>query len=143
VDTSVLVDLDLRGGRCVVQELLRSGIPVRAALWNRDPDTGTWRFLLGLDGAADAPLEAYGRVLPLIRELAKRGAIGDTFADVEIVDGDSQLVRDLVAALGIVDSPGIRLRKALHGRSYLDEAIVYRAASGDLSCAPAPAGRGR
>ncbi len=123
MDQTALVDIQIGHGRRLIDRLVEQGIPITAASWVKESESGYWFLYLATplvteDGATRA---AYIRVTALIREMQKDGAAVDPL-DVKLIspkDPVANAVRHC-AAKTPTWFRGTRL-----GPVAVDEAYVY------------------
>src|SRR5438552_3683969 len=93
-----LVELQIQGGQRLVNRLARESVPLTAAFWALEAESGEWYLYLAtpLVTEADSTELAYRRVLPIIREMQKEG-IGIESVNVKAIGPHDPIARDVLA----------------------------------------------
>jgi hypothetical protein len=129
MDKTPLVGPDLVAGRRIIEGLERRGIPVDAAAWLQDDDSGIWRFVISSSRAEnDDPRHLYREIRAILRTLPSSGLELD---DILVTGPTDNLVKDL-ARLIRTGSELVMLRLhdlELGGRLYRSSRI-YRVQGG-------------
>lgn len=95
MDQTTLVDGLKIDGQQVLDRLIEDGIPIAAAGWLRTSDDGEWFLYIATplvpeDGGT---IDAYSRVLPLIRGLSQRIELSPF--DVKLIDMQDPIAQGL------------------------------------------------
>jgi hypothetical protein len=95
---AVLVEMQIKEGQRLLDRLAQAGVPVTAAAWVKESESGDWYLYLvtPLVSEGGAKKAAYHRVNEVIREMEKEGFGMDPFAK-KVVGPHDPIARDLVA----------------------------------------------
>jgi hypothetical protein len=124
---ATLVDLQIHEGQRLIERLVREGIPVTAAAWVKEAESGDWYLYLAtpLVGDDGATLPAYRRVNPIIRELEKEG-FGMDFFDKKVIGAHDPMAQDMVVhRRGRPGGPPTPFRGSRLGDVEVEEAYIY------------------
>jgi hypothetical protein len=124
---ATLVGMQITEGQRLIERLPREGIPVTAAAWVKENDSGDWYLyiatpLVGEDGATRS---AYGPVNTVLRKMQDEG-FGLDFFDKKLLGPQDPVTRDIVAhRRGRPGGPPTPFRGAQLGDLAVDEAYIY------------------
>jgi hypothetical protein len=128
VDQVALVDEQIKAGQKLVERLNGEGIPVAAAAWIKEAESGQWYFYLvtSLVGEDGAKKPAYRRVTPAIRQLQSEGVWLDPF-EVKVIGPTDPVAQAILDVQRVY--PGGRLATRYGGASLgglsIDGAYLY------------------
>ncbi len=124
---ATLVDGQLKEGQRLIDRLAREGVPVTAAAWVKESESGDWYLYLAtpLVGEGGGKRAAYHRVNEVIRAMQQEGFGMDPFAK-KVVGPNDPLARDLVAYRdGRPGGPATPFRGSRLGDLAIEEAYIY------------------
>jgi hypothetical protein len=127
MDQIALVDKQIEAGQKVLEALFQEAVPVTAACWLKESESGRWFCylitpLVGEDGATRA---AYHRVFPVIRRLRDAGFWIDTM-EVKVI-GPTAPIAQAVAEFQRQHPGSLRGRHGGYSlaRLDIDDAYIY------------------
>ena len=122
---TALVDLDIEGGRKLIEALDADGFPVQSAFWYYDSEPEEWRLVISSpDVDKKGPLRAYGPIQRVLRQVQLDTFGVDNIAAVSTKDPLVSLLRSAIAT-----GPGISgirfTRNTINGRE-IEDVYIYR-----------------
>ena len=124
---TTLVELEIKEGQRLIDRLLQDGVPVTAAAWVKESESGDWNLYLVTplvsEGGRKRP--AYHRVSVVVHEMLKEGFGMDPFAK-KVIGPNDPLAKDLVAHReGRPGGPPTPFRGSRLGDLAVEEAYIY------------------
>ncbi len=105
MDSSALVEMQLRDGQKLLEALAQSGFEVALAFWAKASDDDKWYLYIASPAVAkEGVAKTYRRVQPVIRELQKEPFWVDPF-EVKAISPQSSIAEGAAKLRG--DYPGI------------------------------------
>lgn len=125
MDQVPLVDEKKDAGRKLVEQLTQAGFEVTAAFWLKTTEAGQWYLYLASPIVdSEGPLEAYGRVHAVTRQLSPPLWIGPF--EVRLIGARHAITKDVLNLLGRYRGPmTMNLDGAPLGRVSIDGAYLY------------------
>jgi hypothetical protein len=126
MDQVPLVNEQIDDGKRLIVRLVEEGIPVTAAFWVKESESGRWYLYIAtsLVKRGGAKLPAYGRILPLLGQMPQPFGI-DSF-QVKAVGPSSPIAE---AALALQErhpgNRGIHYEGPQLGGKYIEAAYIY------------------
>jgi hypothetical protein len=117
------LDLDLEEGRTLLDRLLADGLPIAAALWNRDPVAEEWRLLFASPRVDEiGPRRVYRQIQKWLGRLKlTHVALGN----VVVLTARDPLVMALRSIMRVPPGGVSHLRSNTVNGIYIDDAYVY------------------
>jgi hypothetical protein len=124
---ATLVEMQIKDGQRLIEQLVREGIAVPAACWAKESDSGDWYLylatpLVGEDGATRL---AYRRVNAVIREMQKEGFWVDPF-EIKVIGPHEAMATDMAAHRAVRSTKiPTRFGGGRLGEVAVEEALIY------------------
>lgn len=124
---ATLVEMQLREGQRLIDRLVQAEVPVPAAAWVKESESGDWYLYLATplvrEGGRKRP--AYHRVNTVIREMQKEGFGMDPF-EKKVIGPHDPIAKDMVAhRRGRPAGPPTSFRGSRLGELAVEEAYIY------------------
>jgi hypothetical protein len=124
---AALVDMQLKEGQRLIDRLARDGVPVTAAAWVKESESGDWYLYLvtPLVHEGGGKKAAYHLVNEVIRRMQEEGFGMDPFAK-KVIGPHDRVAEDLVAnRRGHPGGPPTPFRGSRLGELAIEEAYIY------------------
>jgi len=134
IDRTVLVGLDIEGGKRLLEALDENGLDIRAAFWYYFPEPEEWRLVFATPMVdKEGPIVTYSRIRVILQGLDPIPEIPMRY--ISAVSPNSNLVKNLRSFIQIhPDNKSEHyLRHTIANGSYIDNAILYRIETADQS----------
>ena len=126
VVTSTLTEEMISAGARLLEHLDKAGLSVQAAMWQRQPESETWRLMLALPGLKSrGPLQSYHRILEVQSTLPYDELTVDV-EDISVIDDQEPLIEALKKANRIHPISQSRQPRMVVSGIYLEESYIYR-----------------
>ena len=124
---ATLVELEIKEGQRLVDRLLQDGVPVTAAAWVKESESGDWNLYLVTplvsEGGRKRP--AYHRVNLVIREMQKEGFGMEPFPK-KVISPQDPIAKDILAhRRGRQGGPPTPFQGSRLGDLAVEEAYIY------------------
>ena len=124
---ATLVEMEIKEGQRLLDRLNREGVPVTAAAWVLEAESGDWYLYLvtPLVGAEGGKKSAYHRVNEVIRQMQQEGILTEP-PEKKVIGPHDPIAKDLLAHRS--SRPAripIRFQGARLGDLAVDEAYIY------------------
>jgi hypothetical protein len=124
---AALVEMQIKEGQTLLERLRHEGIPVTAAGWVKESESGDWYLYLAtpLVGEDGGTRSAYGRVNAVIRNMEEEGFRMDPF-DKKLIGPNDPIAKDMAAhRQARPGGPPTLFRGSRLGAQYVEEAYIY------------------
>jgi hypothetical protein len=124
MDTDLLVDDLIAGGRKLAAELVRDGLDVTAVGWLKPRDAGRWYLYIASKGVDEkGALSAYRAVHAALQRLP---GLGISSQDIKVVGADQPLTKAMLEIEPLqAQSILSRFREGLLGDVVVDDVYIY------------------
>ena len=103
IDRTVLVGLDIEGGKRLLEALDENGLDIRAAFWYYFPEPEEWRLVFATPMVdKEGPFKVYTRIRSILQKLDPTPDI--SLQDITVADPKSDRFKSLQKAIFIEDS---------------------------------------
>lgn len=126
MDKTILVELDIKEGKRIIEKLDTSDFNVNSALWMFFSDVNEWRLILSSDYFDKfGPKKAYSYIQKQIESIEPKVEI--SLSNISIIGANNELIKLLrfaiVTGSGI---QGIRFTKNVINNVMIEDAYIYR-----------------
>jgi hypothetical protein len=124
---ATLVEMQIQDGQRLIDRLAREGVPVTAAAWVKESESGDWYLYLAttLVSESGGKRPAYRRVNAVIREMQKEGFGMDQF-EKKVISPHDPIAKDIVAnRSGRPGGAPTLFRGSRLGELAVEEAYIY------------------
>jgi hypothetical protein len=127
MDQGTLVEMQVKEGQWLIDQLVREGVEITAAAWIKESESDMWYLYLATPLVGeDAPTRpVYGRVNEVIRAMQRAGFWPDGF-DIKLIGSHNPIAIDMVAHRNSHPAPiPTRFRGARLGPLPVEAAYIY------------------
>ena len=122
---TLVVELDVEGGRKLIEALDEAGFVVQSALWFLAPDADEWRLIISTPVVdKSGPLKAYEGIQNALHSLPGVAIRLDYIAAVGIKHPVVTSLRTAIKTGPALD--GLRLARSLIHGTYFEDSYIYR-----------------
>lgn len=123
----VVVDLDIEGGKKLIDALDEAGFPVQSALWFFRPESDEWRLVISSPIVdKEGPLSAYHQIQPVLHEALGPRIRLDRISAVGTKDKVVKALRSRYRSFPKEEIEGLRLYQTRVDDVFVEGAYVYR-----------------
>lgn len=125
MDTKILVETSIIGGKELLQSLDAHAYPVDAALWFFDQNSDTWKYIIATNKVdQEGPLQVYQD----IQSFLQNSHLNIALKDISVVSPNNSLVTILKKAIKTDPKSisGIRFSRNTIDNSFIEDAYIYR-----------------
>lgn len=126
MDQRTLVVEQIEDGKRFLDHLTKEGVPLNAAAWIKESESGRWYLYLATPLVAEggAKMQAYRRILPLAHHMPQPFSI-DRFA-IKAVSPSAPLAKAIASLHAQYPGRGvIRYPDSMLGDMYVEDACIY------------------
>ena len=121
----ILVERDIEAGKLLVAELVRSNVPISAALWLYEAEDDRYQLVIASELYKTGPLETLEKIQEALLRLADEKRVELT--DIKVVSPENPIVQAVRRTIKTgPGAGGIRFSRNTINGVYIQDAWIYK-----------------